>query len=594
MKSLVFIVLLINAVPSLCDTMVQSDWSGDSGIWGPVMSWGNEFHSTLFLGGSQLELPLDTDVRVVSTLAKFPGYVTAGDIYTNGMTDLAFIDLGTDEVLWLENQGGGDFSGPYPVSEDCNWADKLLLCDLNGDGNQDIVGYTDDFHGIEWWENQLSHSEPWTNREILGSSHPHSVEAADIDGDGDLDLVAAEILEDLIWLENKNGSGTSWQSHTIIGGTYRISDTAIADMEGDGDLDIVATGYSSTGWFYWFENQDGAGTTWATHTVGSANYPHRVSAWDPDSDGDIDILSSQNMSWTNVKWWENLGSGYWECHDVYSGSNSASALVPCDIDLDGDEDFVLSRYSRPVMWFENTDGEGTMEGHEVVQPIEFPNYCSVADIHQDGYPDLIPTVYDFHGIFYCHLGFTGRLESSLLDTGSSGSWGMFAWESEPSPAGSVCMQVRSSSSPDSSLMGEWSEELTAPVNLGGILPEDDRYFQYRAILRTTDLGSSPSVSSVSVERFTGIGPGEVPAGLLVEPLVNPSPGSLDLRVLSETGGDLNIQVMDISGRIIRSITTDELPSGESSLAVEDLPSGVYIVVAKCSDQTVTTRATVIR
>ncbi len=90
--------------------------------------------------------------------------------------------------------------------------------------------------------------------------------------------------------------------------------------------------------------QDGSGTSWGTHTLGSANYPHRVTTWDPDSDGDIDILCSQYMSWTSVRWWENLGSNNWECHDVYSG---AQYLITgsCDIDQDGDEDFVLCRYS---------------------------------------------------------------------------------------------------------------------------------------------------------------------------------------------------------------------------------------------------------
>lgn len=585
---------LVPAAPAFCDTAVQSDWSGDSGVWGPVTSWGSDFHGGLGLWGTSLELGLEQTPYLVSTQADDPAWAIAGDIYTNGFDDIAFINYATDEVLWLKNLGGGQFVGPYPVAENCYWVDRLVLCDLNGDGNNDILGYSGSSNGIRWWENPLSWAEPWQEHIVESSVSPYSVRPFDIDGDGDLDLVRCDVLEDFVWLENSDGSGEYWVTHVIAGSSYRIADSSMNDIDGDGDTDIVAGNFSSSANLYWFENQDGSGTAWVNHWVGNGAYFHRMSTWDPDSDGDMDILCSSSMDWSQVQWWENTGGASWNSHSIFSGSKSTNALIPADLDKDGDTDFVLSRTARPVMWFENTDGAGTMTGFEIDQPFGNPSFCSAADFNQDGYLELLPTVYTFDGIFYCHMGFNGWLESSLLDGRSFDEWGMLNWESVLSPGGTVAFQVRSSSSPDSTWMGEWSQEISEPIDLSGILPQGDRYFQYRAILRTTTLESSPVLNSVSLDYFTGIEQGSEPDGFSMDPTVNPSPGAMTLRIVTGGESPVLISVHDITGRIVKLLTLTDISNGENIASIQELPPGVYMVVAVCGDETATKRVTVIR
>ena len=62
-----------------------------------------------------------------------------------------------------------------------------------------------------------------------------------MDGDGDLDIVGAVWHEDTIaWYENNGAADPSWAAATIATSADQAHDVRIADMDGDGDLDIVS------------------------------------------------------------------------------------------------------------------------------------------------------------------------------------------------------------------------------------------------------------------------------------------------------------------------------------------------------------------
>ncbi|MCD4700729.1 MAG: VCBS repeat-containing protein, partial [Candidatus Aegiribacteria sp.] len=107
--------------------------------------------------------------------------------------------------------------------------------------------------------------------------------------------------------------GISKISHTInsnLGGCHYAFP---ADMDGDGDVDVLAQGDYSTTLYKvaWFEN-DGSGGGWDIHIV-SENYPKIWCAYpgDIDSDGDMDVLGANSaFLYRGVEWWRNEdGSG---------------------------------------------------------------------------------------------------------------------------------------------------------------------------------------------------------------------------------------------------------------------------------------------
>jgi hypothetical protein len=171
----------------------------------------------------------------------------------------------------------------------------------------------------------------------------------------------------------------------------------------------------------------------------------------------------------------------------------------------------------------------------------------------------------------------GELLSSILELPADPHWGEITWEGEQPSGTGLAFQVRSSDDPRD--LGDWSDTLTASgTSLNGILGDYDNYCQYRVLLSTQDPTVTPVLQEVCLSYDAlGIPGGEsLDQGLLpVSP--NPSPGPLDLsfRLASEASVDLN--VYDISGRIVGSSTMENLSEGDHSLQFTPPHPGVYFV-----------------
>ena len=86
-----------------------------------------------------------------------------------------------------------------------------------------------------------------------------SVYAADVDGwwDGDLDVLGAAVLaDDIAWWENTAGDGTAWTVHTVDGAFDGAWSVSAADVDGDGDLDVLGAARDADD-IAWWENRGG-------------------------------------------------------------------------------------------------------------------------------------------------------------------------------------------------------------------------------------------------------------------------------------------------------------------------------------------------
>ena len=144
-----------------------------------------------------------------------------------------------------------------------------------------------------------------------GADGARSVFAADIDGDGDLDVLSASIVDDTIaWYDNVNGDGSAWSETKITTTADGARSVFAADLDGDGDLDVLSASFNDDT-IALYRNGDGVsgggdGSAWGeTEITTGADGAASVFAADLDGDGDLDVLSA-SVNDDTIAWYENV------------------------------------------------------------------------------------------------------------------------------------------------------------------------------------------------------------------------------------------------------------------------------------------------
>jgi hypothetical protein len=193
-----------------------------------------------------------------------------------------------------------------------------------------------------------------------------SVRAADVDGDGDLDIVgAAAFADDIAWWSNLNGLGTSWGLRTVDPEFDGAEWVEVADMDADGDLDLLGAAFWDDD-ITWWENTDTHGISWTGHTVdGGFSGAKSVYPSDLDGDGDLDIIGAANVG-DEIAWWENTtihrSAVYPFEHPVDSNFYAASDVTTADMDRDGHLDILgAASDGYDITWWENRGGQYALD-----------------------------------------------------------------------------------------------------------------------------------------------------------------------------------------------------------------------------------------
>ena len=158
-----------------------------------------------------------------------------------------------EETAWLANTGGAFAKSVVESGSHTDWT--AWPADLDGDGDLDVVLGDQGNDEIAWWEDANGDGTVWTAHTVAsGFDYVHGVFPFDLEGDGDLDIAAAAYEGDAIAVfENLDGVGGEWVELGIDDAFDGAFSVVAADIDGDGDDDLVGAS-RDVSLISWWEN----------------------------------------------------------------------------------------------------------------------------------------------------------------------------------------------------------------------------------------------------------------------------------------------------------------------------------------------------
>ncbi len=334
---------------------------------------------------------------------------------------------------------------------------------------------------------------------LTGAYYSNNAEFADLDGDGDFDVISVVNYGDLSFYEN-TGTATNPAFAAPVTAPFGLpgyssygSRVSMVDIDDDGDLDLFVADYYGTITFY-----ENTGTATAPAFASGTSFPFSISApgsyynynlsmdfADMDDDGDYDLLLAQGYT-PGAYYYQNDGDSVTA---LFAAPISATLFgIPApnyanpaiaDIDADGDFDIFALEYGE-ITLYENTGSSTTATfAAGVVSPfgLDFDGLGrpdgNFIDLNDDGYLDF--AVGSSNGNFYVYYGHSLVSTSPGSLNVCEGTSGSASFTAEDLDAGTISVTATSSNTsvlPDANItvsgtQPNYTISVDAPASIGG-------------------------------------------------------------------------------------------------------------------------------
>ncbi|WP_181705381.1 FG-GAP repeat domain-containing protein [Chthonobacter rhizosphaerae] len=231
-------------------------------VIGSVGGWGKDVHPADYDGDGRLDIATRSHHALMIFFQTAPGDwervefphgdlgnegLAHGDVDGDGLVDLVV------RGAWIRNPGAaaardGGAWVRYPIGEaDADF--KALVADVDGDGRAEVIfASSENTADVDRWTvGDEGPAGPWVKHTVMaGLERGHTLQAGDMDLDGDTDLVVAQMhtaaTPRILVLLNADGRAGRWLVQVV--GAEGLHNGVVADMDEDGDLDIFGANWT--------------------------------------------------------------------------------------------------------------------------------------------------------------------------------------------------------------------------------------------------------------------------------------------------------------------------------------------------------------
>ena len=337
----------------------------------------------------------------------------AADLDANGFVDLVSSNCAGGNVSVFFQRQTLDFDRvgleiPHP-DPDTNPGD-VVPGDFNGDGDLDLA--------VCWWGDSVTIMRQESEQRFVLDPVPESqgvahwaAATADLDADGDLDLVSTQILEGTMTVFEQKSGRLEIRRPVLQTGPVPLPlpfTVAAADLDGDGDPDLATATLLGDNLLVFFQRPSGDFRAIADETILDRPFhaefqafggTNSLAAEDADGDGDLDLVLS-NPKGPQLSLYRQPGPGDFSRDAVVflRGAQSTanpSAAVVVDLDGDGDRDLVSANGGGDSLTaiFQTAPGvfasDGTIIRDDADKAMDTPVGLTAADLAGEGDGDVV-------------------------------------------------------------------------------------------------------------------------------------------------------------------------------------------------------------